>query len=110
MVVLLPVVSELLQRATDPRSERLILATVHEAVAPQRRIAPDGGDWCTVGRTVAAMAAAGHDPAELRRRSFHLDVLLAVMCRARGITFVTNDADHARIRAHVGHAVDPFPA
>lgn len=109
LVVLVPVVSELLQRWLDPAYHRQVLATVYEAVPAARRVAPLAADWVATGRLVAALAAAGHDPAELSRRNFYLDLHIAVVCRARGVTLVTADADHARIRPHVGHRLQAFP-
>ena len=110
LVVLLPVVSELVQRVAAPRAHRAVLSVFHDPVPPQRRIAPSPADWLKVGQIVSALAAAGHDPEELRRRNFYLDLHVAVMCRARGVTLVTRDRDHERIRPHVGHRTEPFPA
>ena len=109
LVVLAPVVAELLQGAHSPREQRVVVATTFEAVPPSRRVAPTGDEWLDAGRALARMAAARHDSAELARRSFYLDVLTAVLCRKRGVTLVTADRDHERIRPYVGHAVEPYP-
>lgn len=108
--VLTPVVSELLQGAPNAAAQRQIVATLLEAVPPGRRVTPTLDEWLDTGRALARMAAAGHDPAELLRRSFYLDVHIAVLCRKRGVTLITADRDHARIRPHVGHTVEPYPA
>lgn len=110
LVVLLPVVSELLQRTDAPGYRRTIVERLLTAVPAQRRVAPTSDDWLATGEWVARLAGAGHDSAELKRRNFYVDLHVAVMCRARGITLVTADADHERLRAHVGHATRPFPA
>lgn len=107
--MLLPVVSELLQRGPDPTYHRQVLATVYESVPVERRVVPSPSDSIATGKLVAALVAAGHDPSEVKRRNFYLDLHVAVVCRARGIALVTADADHARIRPYVGHRVEPFP-
>jgi predicted nucleic acid-binding protein len=70
---------------------------------------PPADEWARAGATGRAMLDAGHDAGELTRRGFFVDVVVAVLCRARGVTLVTDDADHARIRAYVGHAVMAVP-
>lgn len=110
LVVLLPVISEVAQRSANPEYQRDVRARFYEAVPDTRRLVPDATDWLAVGRLVATLTAAGHDPNELRRRNFYLDLHVAVMCRARGVTLVTRDRDHERIRPHVGHRTEPFPA
>jgi predicted nucleic acid-binding protein len=47
---------------------------------------------------------------ELLRRAFYLDLHIAVLCRARGITLLSDDSDHARIRPYTGHRVLPLPS
>lgn len=109
LVVLVPVVTELLQGARTPGEQRVVVATCYEAVPPNRRVTPTDDEWLDTGRALAHLAAGGHDPAELRQRSFYLDVQVAVVCRKRGVTLVTEDRDHDRLRGHIGHTTVPFP-
>lgn len=109
LAVLVPVVAELLQGARTPGERHVVAATLYEAVPPNRRVTPADDEWLDTGRALARLAAGGHDPAELRRRSFYLDVQVAVVCRKRGITLVTDDRDHDRLRAHIGHTTVPLP-
>lgn len=110
LAVLVPVVAELMQGARTPSEQRIIVATFYDAVPPTSRVTPTADEWLDTGRALARLAADGHDPSELRRRSFYLDVHLAVLCRKRGIVLIAADKDHARIRRYVGHAVAPYPA
>ena len=109
LVVLMPVMLELLQGVRTSREERVVMETLVGAVPPNRRITPTGDEWLDTGRALARLAAGGHDPAELRQRSFFLDVQIAVLCRKRGIALVTDDRDHERLRVHVGHTVLSSP-
>ena len=102
-------VSELLQRVAAPAYRRAILDRFLAPMPEGRRVAPALADWIATGTWVGELAARGHDPAELMRRNFYLDLHVAVLCRARGITLVTADADHERLRTHVGHTTRPFP-
>lgn len=109
LVVLLPVVSELLQRAATPVYRKLVVDHFLTPVPEQRRVVPSPADWIATGTWVGLLAALRHDPEELKRRSFYIDLHVALMCRARGVALVTADADHVRLRAHVGHTTLPFP-
>lgn len=91
------------------RAARFALDTVVHAVPDHRRRAPTPAEWVKVGQLVSRMAAAGHDPVELRSRSFYLDLLLAMLCRERGVALVTADQDHDRIKLHLHHRTEPFP-
>ncbi len=110
LVVLMPVVAELLQGTRRAAEERLILQRFVEPVPPARRVAATPAEWAATGARVAATARAGEDPRQLARRSLWLDGLVAQLCRARGITLLTDDADHARIARYVRHATAPLPA
>jgi len=109
LIVLLPVMSELLQRAATPAYRTTVVERFLTPVPEQRRVAPAPSDWIATGTWVGQLAASGHDPEELRRRNFYVDLHVAVVCRARGIALVTADADHERLRVHVGHTTRPFP-
>src|SRR5438105_10993044 len=97
----MPVISELLQGTRSTREETIVLQRFVEPVPAPRRVAATPDEWTATGRLVAKMLRAGHDPSELARRSFYLDVHLAQICRARGITLMTDAADHARIQPYV---------
>jgi len=109
LVVLMPVIAELLQGARRGVEERRIVQRFVEPLPANRRIAATPAEWAATGAQVAAMLRAGHDPQELARRSFWLDVHVGQLCRARGITLLTDDADHARIARHVRHRTAPLP-
>lgn len=109
LVVLMPVILELQQGARTAGEERGILQRFVDAVPPARRVAPTAAEWVATGAAVAAMRRAQHDPVELARRSFFLDVLVAGVCRSRGVVLWTDDRDHARVSAHVGHRFAPLP-
>jgi predicted nucleic acid-binding protein len=108
-VALMPVVAELLQGARSTAEERLIARRFVDPVPPNRRIAATPAEWARTGATIARMLRAGHDPAELARRSFWLDVHIAQLCRLRGVLLLTDDADHRRIAPYVGHRTAPLP-
>jgi predicted nucleic acid-binding protein len=110
LVVLMPVVAELLQGTRRPAEERVILQRFVEPVPLARRVVATPAEWAATGSRVAAMRRAGEDPRELARRSFWLDVHVAHLCRARGITLLTDDGDHARIARHVRHTTAPLPS
>jgi len=110
VVVLMPVIAELLQGARSTREEKLIAQRFVDPVPPSRRIAATPAEWARTGATVARMLRAGHDPAELARRSFWLDIHIAQLCRHRGVLVLTDDADHRRIARYVGHRTAPLPA
>lgn len=108
-MVLMPVIAELLQGARTEADARSIRQRLVDVVPPARRIVADPAEWARTGEVVAAMKRNGHDPAELARRSFYLDVHVAVVCRARGITFLTDDQDHQRITPYTKHVVVALP-
>ena len=110
LVVLMPVMAELQQGARTVAEGRALAQRFVEPVAIGRRLAATGAEWLDTGACVAAMRRAGHDPAELARRSFWLEVHVARLCRARGVVLWTDDADHVRLQAHVGHRVEALPA
>jgi predicted nucleic acid-binding protein len=110
LVVLMPVVAALLQGTRRVAEERLILQRFVEPVPPGRRVVATPAEWAATGARVAAMVRAGEDPQRLARRSFWLDVHVAQLCRARGITLLTDDTDHARIARYVRHMTAPLPA
>ena len=109
-VLLMPVMAELLQGARTPAEERTLTQRLLEPVPPGRRVAAGAAEWLATGRLAGALARAGHDPRELARRAFYLDLHIAVLCRARGITLLSDDSDHARIRPYAGHRVLPLPS
>lgn len=109
LVVLGPVVCELRLGATTPAAARRIEQSVVRRVAPGVRLAPTADEWARAGAVARAMLDAGQDAGEMARRSFFVDVVVAVLCRARGVTLVTDDADHVRIRAYVGHSLEGAP-
>ena len=109
LVLLMPVMLELLQGAPTPRAARAVRHRLLDPVPERRRIAATAAEWAATGDLVAAMLRAGHDGTELERRSFWLDVHVAHLCRSRGITLLTDDRDHTRIRPHVGHTTRPLP-
>lgn len=102
--------TELLQGAATPKAQAHLVATLFEAVPEARRATPTADEWLDTGRALARIVGAKHDAAELAARSFYLDVHIAVVCRKRGITLVTDDQHHARIKLHVGHATQPYPS
>jgi predicted nucleic acid-binding protein len=110
LVVLMPVVAELLQGTRRAAEERMILQRFVEPVPLPRRVVATDVEWAATGTRVAAMLRAGEDPQALARRSFWLDVHIAQLCRARGITLLTDDADHARIARYVRHRTAPLPS
>lgn len=110
LVVLMPVILELQQGARTAGEERGIVQRFVDAVPAARRVAASTAEWVATGARVAVMRRAGHDPVELARRSFFLDILIAQVCRSRGVVLWTDDRDHARIGAHVGHRFAPLPA
>lgn len=109
LVVLMAVMAELQQGTRSPSEGRALLARYLDRVPAGRRVAADPAEWVATGAVVAAMRRAGHSAEELARRAFFLDVHVAQVCRARGIVLWTDDADHARIRVHVGHQVESLP-
>ncbi len=109
LVVLMPVVAELLQGARSLAEESGIVERFVAMVPAVRRIAASPDAWAATGTRVAAMLRAGHSPEELQKRSFYLDVHIAVLCRSLGIVLMTDDGDHDRIRTHVHHHVEPLP-
>ncbi|HEY0780321.1 MAG TPA: PIN domain-containing protein [Gemmatirosa sp.] len=109
LVVLMPVMAELQQGARTTAEARALAVRFLDPVPAGRRVAADAAEWVATGARIAAMARAGHDREELTQRAFFLDVHIAQVCRARGIVLWTDDADHARLRAHVGHRVEPLP-
>ena len=110
LVVLMPVVAELLQGTRRVAEERVVLQRFVEPVPLPRRVVATPAEWAATGARVAAMLRAGEDPRALARRSFWLDVHIAQLCRARGITLLTDDGDHARIARHVKHETAPLPS
>jgi hypothetical protein len=80
-----------------------------EPIPEGRRVAATAAEWAGTGDLVAAMLRAGYDKNELERRSFWLDVHIAYLCRARGITLLTDDQDHDRIRPHARHTTQLLP-
>lgn len=109
LVVLMPVVAELLHGTRSVADERTIQRRFVDPVPVARRVAATPAEWTATGTRVAAMVRAGHDPKELARRAFWLDVHIAQLCRTRGITLLTDDRDHERIRPYVRHAIAPLP-
>lgn len=110
LIVLMPVIAELLQGARRLADERTVLRRFVDPVPLSRRIAATPAEWTATGERVAAMLRAGHDPVELSRRAFWLDVHIAQLCRGRGITLLTDDEDHDRIKRHVRHRTAPLPS
>jgi hypothetical protein len=90
--------------------ERVILQRFVAPVPLPRRVVATPADWAATGARVAAMLRAGEDRRVLARRSFWLDVHIAQLCRARGITLLTDDGVHARVARHVRHSTAPLPA
>jgi len=109
LVVLMPVMAELQQGARTAAEARALVLRFLDPVPASRRVAADPTEWVATGARVAAMVRAGHDPEEWARRACFLDGHVAHVCRARGIVLWTDDADHGRIRTHVGHRVEPLP-
>ena len=107
--VLMPVITELLQGARTPAEARSIRRRFLDPVPDVRRVAATPAQWAGTGDLVAEMLRAGHDRAELARRMFWLDVHVATLCRASGITLLTDDRDHLRIEPYVHHLLRPLP-
>ena len=110
LVMLMPVMSDLQQGAPTRAEARALVVRFLDPVPAGRRVTADPAEWVATGARIAAMARAGHDRESLERRAFFLDVDIAQVCRSRGIVLWTDDADHDRIRVHVGHRVEPLPA
>ena len=110
LFVLMPVVMELLQGARSRAEERTLRQRFMEPVPERRRVAATPAEWASTGELVATMVRAGHDEDELKQRKFWLDVHIAVLCRSRGITLLTDDRDHERIEQYVHHRTRPLPA
>lgn len=110
LFVLMPVVMELLQGARNRDEERTLGQRFVDPVPEQRRVAATPAEWAGTGSVVAAMLRASHDENELKQRTFWLDVHIAYLCRTRGITLLTGDADHERIRPYVRHHTVPLPS
>lgn len=89
---------------------RVILQRFVEPVPLPRRVVATPAKWAATGARVAALLRAGEDPQELARRSFWLDLHIAQLCRARGITLLTDDSDHTRIARRVRHQTAPLPS
>ena len=79
-----------------PRACRPLSGRRPSRVGRHRR--PGRGDGARRVRSRGAGAGRGF-----------LDVHIARVCRSRGIVLWTDDADHVRIRVHVGHRVEPLP-
>ena len=109
LFVLMPVVMELLQGARSHAEERTLRQRFMDPVPERRRVAASPAEWAATGDMVAAMVRRGHDENELNQRKFWVDVHIASLCRARGITLLTNDRDHARIESYVHHKTKPLP-
>ena len=109
LFVLMPVIMELLQGARNTAEARTLKQRFMDPVPEQRRVTATPAEWAGTGDVVAAMVRAGHDKNELGQRTFWLDVHIASLCRARGITLLTNDGDHDRIEPYVHHRTRPLP-
>jgi predicted nucleic acid-binding protein len=108
-VLLMPVMAELLQGARSPSEAARLRQRFLDPVPERRRVAATDAEWAGTGELVSAMLRAGHDGEELALRNFWLDVHLAYLCRSRGIVLLTDDGDHARIRAHARHTPRALP-
>jgi predicted nucleic acid-binding protein len=109
LYVLMPVVMELLQGARNTGEARTLRQRFMDPVPEKRRVVATPAEWAATGDLVAAMTQAGHDRRELAQRAFWLDIHIAILCRARGITLLTNDGDHDRIEPYVHHRIEPLP-
>jgi predicted nucleic acid-binding protein len=110
LYVLMPVVMELLQGARSTAEARTLRQRLMDPVPEKRRVVATPAEWAGTGDVVAAMARGGHDKHELTRRAFWLDLHIAVLCRTRGITLLTDDGDHDRIEPYVYHRTEPLPS
>ncbi len=109
LVVLMPVIAEVLQGARSAKEAHTLQQRIVDAVPTRRRLFASPSEWAGTGLRVADMLRAGHDPNELKQRSFWLDVHIAHLCRSRGIVLWTDDGDHKRIEPYVHHRVEPLP-
>ena len=109
LVVLMPVIAELQQGARTDEEARALQQRFVDVVPERRRLVASPAERAGTGLRVADMLRAGHDMAELARRSFWLDVHIAHVCRARGIVLWTDDGDHERVRRYIGHQVESLP-
>lgn len=107
------VAQELLLGAIDARREKLIRdAYIRPFESRGRLITPSFAHWARSGEVVARLVRAKAISPGGFGRSFLNDVLLAVSCRALGLTLVTaNVADCDRIaRVERFDFVAPWPA
>jgi predicted nucleic acid-binding protein len=107
------VMQELAAGARTPKLARELERSVFRPFVRRHRVfAPTSAAFVSSGRLLASVAAregwnAVHDNPSLLN-----DALLAVSCRERGITLITQDDDFDRFRPFVGgwHHVAPWPA
>ena len=106
------VVHELRAGVVNVRARRLLERHVLGPFRRRGRIfTPSAKAWEQAGEVLSAMRNADGLDLKRMRRSFAMDILLAVSCREAGIVLVTeNTSDFERIRKHFQFEfVAPWP-
>ena len=107
------VAQEILTGAIAPGRARSVRNALIEPFATRRRLlTPAFADFVRSGEVMADLMREGHLSREGYSRSFLNDTLLAVCCRAEGLTLITqNLADFERIRRVLDFEfIAPWPA
>ena len=106
------VVQELRAGAVNVRSRRSLERHVLDPFRRRGRVfTPSAAAWEQAGDLLAALRSAGGVDLKRMRRSFAMDILLAVSCREAGVVLVTeNTGDFVRIHKHMRFDfIEPWP-
>ena len=106
------VVLELRAGVVNAKARRSLERHVLDPFRRRGRIfTPSAAAWEQVGDVLSAMRGADGVDLKRMRRSFAMDILLAVSCREAGVMLVTeNTGDFERIHKHIRFDfVEPWP-
>jgi predicted nucleic acid-binding protein len=105
----------MLELRTGVRNKDAVLALENDVFAPferRRRVfSPSSAAFKEAGRIFAALAERENLEIAGMKASLLNDVLLAASCRELGVTLVTRDKDHARIKKYLKgfRHMEPWP-